>query len=171
MLNLFAQSIFTATGITPYANTTAETRHLVNTCEMKYEIRKWSVYDRIYFLATRIGNIERFFQIEIQATPKDVDKIINSVMAVDPLTHGAYRRNAVVTVVGSAPQLPDEKRLKPVPLDTANGRDTHPSLLIVISVARRRQTLRLVLSAIRDVHHGTEPLIFIKRCWAINRNH
>lgn len=171
MLNIFAQSMFVATGIAPYVDTAAGTVNSALSCEIKCETRERSVADYIYGLATRIRNIERVLQIEIQTTPKDVDKIINSVMAVDPLAHGAHRRNAVVTAVGSERYLLDEKPLKPVPLDAANDMQTRPSLLIVISVARRRQTLRRVLRAIRDVHHDTEPLIFIKRCWAINRNH
>ena len=59
-------------------------------------------------LETRTGRVERVWQVEIQATPDDVEKIIDSVMEVDPLAYGRYRRNAFVTAVGRETYLPEE---------------------------------------------------------------
>jgi hypothetical protein len=117
-------------------------------------------------LETRTGRVERVWQVEIQATPDDVEKIIDSVMEVDPLAYGRYRRNAFVTAVGRETYLPEENSTSAVHLDAANKVQTFPSVLIVISIAQDRDTLGRVLDAIRDVHHYEEPLIFIKDCWA-----
>jgi hypothetical protein len=117
-------------------------------------------------LETRTGKVERVWQIEIQATPEDVDKIVDSVMEVDPLIYGRYKRNAFVTAVGSETYLPEENSTSAVHLNAANKVQTFPSVLIVISVEKNNETLGRVLDAIRDVHHYEEPLIFIKDCWA-----
>lgn len=117
-------------------------------------------------LSTRTGKVERVWQIEIQATPEDVDKITDSVMEVDPLIYGRYRRNAFVTAVGSETYLPQENSTSAVHLGAANEVQTFPSVLIVISIEQNDEALGRVLDAVRDVHHYEEPLIFIKDCWA-----
>ena len=120
----------------------------------------------ISHLRTRTGTVERVWQIEIQATPEDADKIIDAVMEVDPLIYGRYTRNAFVSAVGSETYLPEENSTSAVHLGAANTVQTFPSVLIVLSVAQKPETLGHVLDAIRDVHHYEEPLIFIKDCWA-----
>ena len=117
-------------------------------------------------LKTRTGTVERVWQIEIQATPDDADKIIDNVMEVDPLIYGRYKRNAFITAVGSETYLPEDNSTSAVHLGVANKVQTFPSVLVVISVEQNPETLGLVLDAIRDVHHYEQPLIFIKDCWA-----
>jgi len=117
-------------------------------------------------LKTRTGAVERVWQIEIQATPEDVDKIIDNVMEVDPLIYGRYQRNAFISAAGSETYLPEENSTSAVHLGAANKVQTFPSVLIVISIEQNPEILERVLDAIRDVHHYEEPLIFIKDCWA-----
>lgn len=122
-------------------------------------------------LQTRTGTVERVWQIEIQAMPEDVDKIIDSVMEVDPLIYGRYRRNAFVSSVGLETYLPEEDSTSAVHLGAADKIQTFPSVLIVISIEQNPETLEHVLDAIREVHHYEEPLIFIKDCWASRANY
>ena len=117
-------------------------------------------------LKTRTGTVDRVWQVEIQATPEDADKIIDNVMEVDPLIYGRYKRNAFVSATGSETYLPEENSTSAVHLGAANKVQTFPSVLLVISVEQNPETLGRVLDAIRDVHHYEEPLIFIKECWA-----
>ena len=117
-------------------------------------------------LQTRTGTVERVWQIEIQASPEDANKIIDNVMEVDPLIYGRYKRNAFISAIGSETYVPEENSTSAVHLGTADKVQTFPSALIVISVEQNRETLGRVLDAIRDVHHYEEPLIFIKDCWA-----
>ncbi|MGY8995704.1 MAG: hypothetical protein ACKVH7_04610, partial [Alphaproteobacteria bacterium] len=51
-------------------------------------------------MVTNTGAVERIWLIEIQAAPEDVDKIIDSMMKVDPLIYGRYKRNAFVSAIG-----------------------------------------------------------------------
>jgi hypothetical protein len=118
-------------------------------------------------LKTRTGTVERVWQIEIQATPEDADKIIE----VDPLIYGRYKRNAFVSAIGSETYLPEEDSTSAVHLGAANKVQIFPSVLVVISVEQNPETLGRVLDAIRDVHHYEEPLIFIKDCWASRANY
>ncbi|MCG7521450.1 hypothetical protein [Ruegeria sp. Ofav3-42] len=117
-------------------------------------------------LKTRTGTVERVWQIEIQAAPEDVDKIIDKVMEVDPLIYGRYKRNAFVSAIGSETYLPEENSTSAVHLGAANKVQTFPCALIIISIRQNPETLECVLDVIRDVHHYEEPLIFIKDCWA-----
>jgi hypothetical protein len=129
------------------------------------------MHNDIADLRTRTGTVERVWQIEVQAAPQDVDKIIDSVVKVDPLLYGRYRRNAFVTAVGSETYLPEENSTTAVHLGAANVVQTFPGVVIVISLKQDSGTLGSVLDAIRDVHHYEEPLIFIKDCWASRANY
>lgn len=171
MLMLLARSMFEATRITPLANTSVgqdwRTAALLDRGRTDATERsKRMESNDIDNLVTRTGTVERVWQLEIQATPEDVEKIIDSVMAVDPLIYGRYQRNAFVSAVGSETYLPEESSTSAVHLDAAGKVQTFSSVLIVISVPQDRATLAGVLDAVRDVHHYEEPLIFIKDCWA-----
>lgn len=109
--------------------------------------------------------------IEIQAAPEDVDKIIDSMMKVDPLIYGRYKRNAFVSAIGSETYVPQGNSTSAVHLDAENTTQTFPSVLIVVSVEQTGDKLERVLDAIREVHHYEEPLIFIKDCWASRANY
>jgi hypothetical protein len=117
-------------------------------------------------LQTRTGTVEPVWRIEIQAAPADADKIIDSVMAVDPLMYGRYSRNAFVSGEGRETYLPQAGSTTAVHLQEAGVVQTFPSVVIVLSIAQDQAGLALVLDAIRDVHHYEEPLIFITACWA-----
>ncbi|WP_120633130.1 hypothetical protein [Ruegeria sp. EL01] len=101
-------------------------------------------------LKTRTGTVERVWQIEIQATPEDADKIIDNVMEVDPLIYGRYKRNAFVSAIGSETYLPEEDSTSAVHLGAANKVQIFPSVLVVISVEQNPETLGRVLDAIRE---------------------
>lgn len=117
-------------------------------------------------LTTNTGTVERVWLIEVQATPEDVDLIIDNVMKVNPLVYGRYKRNAFVSAEGSETYLPEENSTSAVHLGAANKKQTFPSVLITLSIEQNSEILGRVLDAIREVHHYEEPLIFIKDSWA-----
>jgi len=54
------------------------------------------------------GHFEPVWTLEVQTVPDDVDRILDAVVAVDPLRYGKYGRNASVSAVGMETAKPPE---------------------------------------------------------------
>ena len=52
------------------------------------------------------GRFVPVWTLEIQTLPRDVDRILDAVVAVHPLAYGRYDRNASVTAVGKETARP-----------------------------------------------------------------
>ena len=86
------------------------------------------------------GTFVPVWTLEIQTVIEDVDKILDAVMEVYPLSYGRYQRNASISAVGM-------ETAQPEPGSTT---DKHVEN---ISVERDQSVLEKVMDAIHYVHH------------------
>ena len=115
----------------------------------------------------RSGRLEPVFTLEIQTLPDDVDRILDAVMAVHPLSFGRYQRNASVSAVGkeTAQPEPNSTTTTHVAGFEAGQTETYPMVELKISIERDTGVLARVMDAILEVHHYEEPVIFVREDW------
>lgn len=112
------------------------------------------------------GAVEPIWLIQIHSHPDCVEKILDNIVAVDPLAYGRYERNAFVSAVGIETFRPQEGSATILHMDPTAQVRTTPCVQILISVPQEKERLSRVLTAVREVHHYEEPVIFITRSWA-----
>ncbi|MFK7944496.1 MAG: hypothetical protein AB8B85_16495 [Paracoccaceae bacterium] len=114
------------------------------------------------------GRLEPVWTLEIQTLPRDVDRILNAVMAVHSLSYGRYQRNASVSAVGkeTAQPEPGSTTTTHVAGFEAGATETYPMLELKISIERNQSVLARVMNAVIGAHHYEEPVIFVREDWA-----
>jgi hypothetical protein len=114
------------------------------------------------------GRLVPVWTMEIQTLPDDVDKILDAVMAVHPLSFGRYQRNASVSAPGreTAEPAANSTTTTHVVGFEAGSRESYPMVEMKISIERDLAVLEKVMDAILHVHHYEEPVIFLREDWA-----
>jgi len=118
--------------------------------------------------AAKSGRLEPVFMILIQNLPGDVDRILDAVMKVTPLSYGNYERNASVTGQGYETARPKAGSTTDNHVDAFQPGDTetYPMVELKISIPEDVKLLEDVMDAIIYVHHYEEPVIFVQSAWA-----
>lgn len=116
----------------------------------------------------RSGALLPVFTIEVQTLPEDVDRLLDAVMEVHPLSFGRYQRNASISAVGTetAQPAPNSTTTHHVDGFEAGSTETYPMVELKISIARDLTDLAKVMDAILYAHHYEEPVIFVREDWA-----
>lgn len=115
------------------------------------------------------GRLLPVWTLEIQTLPEDVDRILDAVIAVHPLSFGRYQRNASVTASGGYETAQPEAGSTThthVADFTPGGTEKYPVVELKISLDRDLATLERVMDAILAVHHYEEPVIFVREDFA-----
>lgn len=114
------------------------------------------------------GSLEAVWTLEIQTLAEDVDRILDAVMVVHPLGYGRYRRNASVSAVGYETSQPMAGSTTDTHVSAFKPGDTeaYPMVELKISIERDQAVLEKVMSAILEVHHYEQPVIFVREAWA-----
>lgn len=114
------------------------------------------------------GRFEPVWTLEIQTLPQDVDRILDAIMQVHPLSYGRYQRNASVSAVGKETAQPEDGSTTTTHIDgfQAGNTETYPMIELKISLERDNKVLEAVMDAIHLVHHYEEPVIFLREDWA-----
>ena len=114
------------------------------------------------------GRFAPVWTLEIQTVDADVDRILDAVMAVHPLSFGRYQRNASISAVGRETSQPEPNSTTTTHKDgyTAGATETYPMVELKISIERDLAVLERVMDAILYVHHYEEPVIFLREDWA-----
>ncbi len=114
------------------------------------------------------GHFIPVWTIEIQTPITDVDKILDAVMEVHPLSYGRYKRNASISAQGMETSQPEEgsTTTSHVKEYKAGYTETYPMVELKISIERDMDILEKVMNAIHYVHHYEEPVIFLREDWA-----
>ena len=114
------------------------------------------------------GTLVPVFTLEIQTVPEDVDRILDAVMQVHPLTFGRYERNASISAPGQETAQPKANSTTTNHVDgfEAGGTETYAMVELKISIERDLAALEAVMDAILYVHHYEEPVIFVREDWA-----
>ena len=105
--------------------------------------------------------------LEIQTLPRDIDRILDAVMLVHPLSYGRYQRNASVSAIGKETAQPEEGSTTTTHVDgfEAGATEPYPMVELKISIERDPAVLAKVMDAILEVHHYEEPVIFLREDW------
>ncbi|MEL6893597.1 MAG: hypothetical protein AAFP84_18540, partial [Actinomycetota bacterium] len=105
---------------------------------------------------------------EIQTLPGDVDRLLDAVVGVFPLTYGRYERNASVSAVGKETARPPAGSSTATHVDdfVPGTTETYPMVELKISLPRDTAVLEQVMDAVMHVHHYEEPVIFLREDWA-----
>jgi hypothetical protein len=120
----------------------------------------------------RSGSFVPVWTLEIQTVIADVDKILDAIMQVHPLSYGRYQRNASISAVGmetaqaQAGSTTDTHIAGYVPGQT----QTYPMVELKVSIERDPAILEKVMDAVHEVHHYEEPVIFLREDW-VSRAH
>ncbi len=119
------------------------------------------------------GKFVPVWTIEIQTLPEDIDRILDAVMQVHPLSFGRYQRNASISAVGKETAQPEAGSTTTTHVDgfKAGGTETYPMVELKISIERDAAILEKVMDAIIYVHHYEEPVIFLREDWASRANY
>ncbi|MEM9786884.1 MAG: hypothetical protein AAF801_10320 [Pseudomonadota bacterium] len=114
------------------------------------------------------GRFEAVWTLEIQTLPADVDRLLDAVMDVYPLSYGRYQRNASVSAIGKETAQPEPGSTTTTHVDgfAAGGTETYPMVELKISIPRDLAILERVMDAIIGAHHYEEPVIFLREDWA-----
>lgn len=114
------------------------------------------------------GGFTPVWTIEIQTPIADVDKILDAVMAVHPLSYGRYQRNASITAQGLETAQPEANTTTTTHAKgyQAGQTETYPMTELKISIERDAAILAQVMDAIHYAHHYEEPVIFLREDWA-----
>ncbi|MEM1299682.1 MAG: hypothetical protein AAGH68_10420 [Pseudomonadota bacterium] len=114
------------------------------------------------------GTFEPVWTLEIQALPRDVDRILDAVMQVHPLSYGRYQRNASVSAVGKETAQPEPGSTTTTHVEgfVAGATETYPMVELKISIERDHEMLARVMDAVIGAHHYEEPVIFLREDWA-----
>ncbi|MEM7289342.1 MAG: hypothetical protein AAF412_03035 [Pseudomonadota bacterium] len=119
------------------------------------------------------GRLERVFTLEIQTLEDEVDRILDAVMAVNPLLYGRYERNASVMTGGKETTRPQANSTTTTHKeDYEHGKAmTYPMIELKISVERDLAVLEAIMDVILDLHHYEQPVIFVREDWASRANY
>jgi len=117
---------------------------------------------------SKSGRFVPVWTIEIQTVIEDVDKILDAVMNVHPLSYGRYKRNASISAQGMETAQPEEGSTTTNHIDDykAGDTETYPMVELKISIDRDFKVLEKIMDVIHDVHHYEEPVIFLREDWA-----
>ena len=119
------------------------------------------------------GTFVPVWTIEIQTVIEDVDKILDAIMEVHPLSYGRYQRNASISAVGMETAQPEagsttDKHIEGfVPGNT----ETYPMVELKVSIPRDSSVLEKVMDAVHYVHHYEEPVISLRENWVSRANY
>ncbi|MEM1161498.1 MAG: hypothetical protein AAGJ28_11235 [Pseudomonadota bacterium] len=113
------------------------------------------------------GRFIPVWTLEIQTLPGDVDRLLDAVMAVHPLSYGRYQRNASVSAIGkeTAQPEPNSTTTNHKAGYQAGTTETYPMVELKISIERDQATLAKVMDAVIAAHHYEEPVIFLREDW------
>ncbi len=119
------------------------------------------------------GKFSAVFTLEIQTVIEDVDKILDAIVAVYPLSYGRYQRNASVSAQGMETAQPQAGSTTTSHIEGFQPGDTetYPMVEIKISLERDLSILEKVMDAILEVHHYEEPVIFLREDWVSRANY
>ena len=119
------------------------------------------------------GKFIPVWTLEVQTQATDVDKILDAVTKVDPLSYGRYSRNASISAQGVETSRPaGGSSTVAHNEDYQIGSDeTYPMVELKISISRDYETLANVMDAIHFAHHYEEPVIFLREDWASRSNY
>jgi len=124
--------------------------------------------DDLNHYKAKSGNFISVWTIEIQTPIEDVDKILDAVMEVHPLSYGRYSRNASISAVGMETSKPETNSTT-----TTHQKDykiglveTYPMVELKISIERNSAVLEKIMDVIHYVHQYEEPVIFLREDWA-----
>ncbi len=113
------------------------------------------------------GRFVAVWTLEIQTPLEDVDKILDAVMEVHPLSYGRYQRNASISAEGMETSQPQENSTTANHVvDYSAGQvETYPMVELKISIERDSSILEKVMDAVHYVHQYEEPVIFLREDW------
>ncbi len=132
--------------------------------ENKLKIKKYSAKSGSFILA---------WTLEIQTVIEDVDKILDAVMQVHPLSYGRYQRNASISAVGMETAQPQAGSTTENHIAgyVAGATETYPMVELKITIDCDLSILEKVMDAIHEVHHYEEPVIFLRENWVSRANY
>ncbi len=113
------------------------------------------------------GTFIPVWTLEIQTPLEDVDKILDAIMKVYPLTYGRYQRNASISAVGIETAQPEEGSTTTTHIKdyVAGTTESYPMVELKLSIERDTAVLEKVMDVIHYVHHYEEPAIFLRENW------
>lgn len=113
------------------------------------------------------GRFEPVWTLEIQTLPGDVDRLLDSIVAVHPLRYGRYERNASVSAPGLETARPPSGSTTATHVDgfEPGTTETYPMVELKVSIERDPELLASIMDAIMDVHHYEEPVIYLREDW------
>lgn len=119
------------------------------------------------------GKFAPVYTLEIQTVIEDVDKILDAVLIVHPLSYGRYQRNASISAIGMETSQPESGSTTSTHIEGyVNGdTETYPMVEIKISIERDHFILEKVMDAVLDTHHYEEPVIFLREDWVSRSNY
>ena len=119
------------------------------------------------------GKFIPVWTLEIQTVIEDVDKILDAVMKVHPLSYGRYQRNASISAVGMETSQPEAGSTTDKHVDgyVAGETETYPVVELKISIERDLAVLEKVMDQILYVHSYEEPVIFLREDWVSRANY
>jgi hypothetical protein len=119
------------------------------------------------------GKFIPVWTLEIQTVPEDVDRLLDAVMEVHPLSFGRYQRNASISAIGKETAQPQAGSTTTSHIEgfETGSTQTYPMVELKISIERDRAILERVMDAILHVHHYEEPVIFLREDWASRANY
>lgn len=114
------------------------------------------------------GTFEPVWTLEVQTLPEDTDRILDAVMKVHTLSYGRYQRNASISALGKETAQPEPGSTTDTHIGefAPGSTETYPMVELKISIERDLQVLEKVMSAILEVHHYEQPVIFLREDWA-----
>jgi len=113
------------------------------------------------------GSFIPVWTLEIQTPIEDVDKILDEVIKVYPLSYGRYQRNASISAEGMETSQPDLHSTTSTHIkDFKQGQvETYPMVELKITLERDSVILEKVMDAVHYVHQYEEPVIFLREDW------
>lgn len=119
------------------------------------------------------GSFIPVWTLEIQTLIEDVDKILDAVMRVHPLSYGRYQRNASISAIGMETAQPEPGSTTDTHVEhyEAGRTETYPMVELKISIERDKVILEKVMDAVMYVHHYEEPVIFLREDWVSRANY
>lgn len=113
------------------------------------------------------GHFIPVWTLEIQTPIEDVDKILDAILEVHPLSYGRYQRNASISAQAIETSQPEPGSTTTTHSATyqAGETESYPMVELKISLERDMRALEAVMDVIHQVHHYEEPVIFLREDW------
>lgn len=129
--------------------------------------------DKLNEYKARSGNFIPVWTLEIQTVLADVDKILDGVIKVHPLSYGRYQRNASISAVGMETAQPEAGSTTENHIEgyLAGTTETYPMVELKITIDRDNLILGKVMDVVLDLHHYEEPVIFLREDWVSRANY